>query len=424
MDQPSVPIGCVLDHDLAHDFIGIDGTCTFFTGAVYHRDDLIWGPKTSHVWNATSWWEGLYAFSQMTVGVVVGWASNGLVGLTSLFGQSRRLDGYELSRMSEVFGDRIDWSRVRIRKAGPLAAWFLRSSDTLAFITGYQITAIGGVLDMPSLFHELVHILQYQTYGNAPVWDSVFSNTNDALTAIDQQTPWEQLHHRLEVQAALAEQAFKRGLFRATEAELDTAGYLGTVVRSFREQYGLPGPPSGGGLMVAGPDLFAFLRILLPIGLLVVLAGSPVHAHEGEHSPTESQSHRSTDDDSRWGREFSSVSHWLGFRGDLGRRTGVVGISYRGGADLLVTSRHSGLINSRRVGVDLTLRRSGPHWGWGVDGNVQLGYRGFVFETGGGSDFQRRLSRSPQRGLLLLDMDGVAPAWVSIQATHPDGPPP
>ena len=136
-------------------------------------------------------------------------------------------------------------------------------------------------------------------------------------------------------------------------------------------------------LVLLKSPLLTFLMAVVT-SLFTTFGSSTAYAHVGEDTmPAES-----AEDDGEAiheGAPVEFVSHWIGGRVDLGRGARTLGISYRGGSSQgFNTLRGIRIPNVRRVGTDITLRRSGQNWGWGLDGNVLLGHSGFSVEAGGG----------------------------------------
>ena len=124
---------------------------------------------------------------------------------------TRALTAGELTAAKGVFGDAIDWDRVRIHARGftpfqpkhvavsPLGAVHYRRADCLSdFSTSWS--------DMAWLIHELVHVWQFQT----GVWVIVrgLFERRYAYGVLDPATP---LHrYGIEQQAAIVEDWFRR----------------------------------------------------------------------------------------------------------------------------------------------------------------------------------------------------------------------
>jgi hypothetical protein len=121
---------------------------------------------------------------------------------------SRPLNEEEIKLLREVYGDSIDYSKVRIKEGPEL------------FTAGADARTHGNVIHLKSnpskalLIHEMGHVWQHQHGGNdymsEALWSQAFGDGYNITAPVMNQTPWDQLGR--EQQAELLEQLYRRGL--------------------------------------------------------------------------------------------------------------------------------------------------------------------------------------------------------------------
>ena len=161
------------------------------------------------------------------------------------------LTAEEVALARAVFGDSIDYSRVRIKRGN--AGLF--SNTERAFVLGDTIY-LKGSTDIHVLIHELTHIWQHQNGGTDYASEALLSQAvdgNEAYSWADaiQHRPWSELEP--ERQAAFVEAASRASAFSANPPAFPPTfslpagltlrqlnSFLDTVVRELRSGRGAP----------------------------------------------------------------------------------------------------------------------------------------------------------------------------------------
>ncbi|MFA6448345.1 MAG: hypothetical protein WCX65_02660 [bacterium] len=99
---------------------------------------------------------------------------------------SRKLTEMETETLKNVFGDQVDYSKIRIRDKH----WTTEVSGARAFVFGNSIQMSGKYIgDRTILIHETAHVWQFQhTMG----WEYIFSALTDHILArLDGHNPYD-----------------------------------------------------------------------------------------------------------------------------------------------------------------------------------------------------------------------------------------
>jgi hypothetical protein len=135
----------------------------------------------------------------------------------------RKLTAEEISVLRPIFGDSVDYGRVRIKTEGFKGVFSLLSRN--GFTRGDTIYFRDGAADLGLLIHEMTHVWQYQNGGNAlaseDIWAVTFGEGYRYENALARGLRWRDLNP--EQQAQFLQDAY------------DPA--LGTIPRRFVHSY-------------------------------------------------------------------------------------------------------------------------------------------------------------------------------------------
>lgn len=126
----------------------------FWEGAIYFTTPKF--RNQSFVLSIVYWWWELGCHVLDTLGIAEGYEA--VCDFTKK--ETRPLNAFELIMAKEIFGDTINYERVRIDETAEIAC----KSSTLKYVSFYTINSWGRMSD-DIFIHEMVHIWQYENVG-------------------------------------------------------------------------------------------------------------------------------------------------------------------------------------------------------------------------------------------------------------------
>jgi hypothetical protein len=185
------------------------------------------------------------AFVQLPADALIvggGAAISGVQTAVGLEPVGRKLNEDEIAALHKVYGDSIDYSRVRIKEGSAgllgLGGDPMTRGNTIYIPKGTDLTK-------NLLVHEMCHVWQYQQggadYMAEAVWAQKVTDGYDYAKGLEQGKSWEQLNP--EQQAELLETAFRKNFFDSPNATFlvngkDYSEYLRDALQKVRRGEG------------------------------------------------------------------------------------------------------------------------------------------------------------------------------------------
>ena len=144
----------------------------------------------------------------------------------------RKLTDEEIKELRKVFGDSLDYSKIRVKEGDDLMT--IGAARTI----GDTIYIPEGKLTPDLLVHESTHVWQYQHGGDDYMGEALYGQTfgegYDYQQGIDEGKSWSELNP--EQQAELIQQAYKNGFFDTGmwSGRADLTAYMNDVLNQLR----------------------------------------------------------------------------------------------------------------------------------------------------------------------------------------------
>jgi hypothetical protein len=177
--------------------------------------------------------------------MILGRAVSTIQTLAGLEPPGRKLDPGEIAVLQQIYGNRIDYSAVRI-KEGQVGVFGLPGRPFTHGDTVYIPLKFGRV-DPDTLVHEMAHVWQHQNggtdYMSEALWAQNFGDGYEFVKGIQEGKSWRELNP--EQQAWLLEKAFAGGFFDGPDQRFkyngtDYTDYLNAALVQIREGQGAP----------------------------------------------------------------------------------------------------------------------------------------------------------------------------------------
>jgi len=196
-----------------------------------------------------AWGSGLVKMAIQTpvdaILMMGGRAISAVQTLVGLEPPGRNLTGAEITELRKVYGDSIDYSKVRIKEGSS----GLFSLTGRPFTHGDTIYVPPNSLPLASdvLVHEMGHVWQHQhggtDYMSEALWAQNFGDGYDFEKGISQGKSWSELNP--EQQAELLQTAYRNGFFNTPGARfvyntVDYTDYLNNALGQVRNGQGAP----------------------------------------------------------------------------------------------------------------------------------------------------------------------------------------
>lgn len=148
----------------------------------------------------------------------------------------RKLTDDEIKELRKVFGDSLDYSKIRVKEGDDLMT--VGAARTI----GDTIYIPEGKLTTDLLVHESTHVWQFQHGGDDYMGEALYGQTlgegYDYQQAIDEGKSWSEMNP--EQQAELIQQAYKNGYFDTGmwSGRADLTAYMNDVMNQLRAGQG------------------------------------------------------------------------------------------------------------------------------------------------------------------------------------------